>query len=137
MVKSELSRFCRTLELLLKSGIPILRAIDIAIPVIDNEIIKKKLKESHKELEGGGSFGRSLKSSRLFPVFMSNLIIVGEESGKLDEALAEIASSYEREVDEAIKVMSNVLEPVMILFMGVVVGFIVIAMLLPIFEINL
>jgi type II secretory pathway component PulF len=67
---------------------------------------------------------------------MCNLIVVGEESGKLDEALAEIAASYEKDVDEGVKIMSNLLEPIMILVMGLIVGFIVVAMLLPIFEIN-
>jgi type II secretory pathway component PulF len=137
ILKSELARFNRTLELLIKNGIPILRAIDIAIPVIDNEIVKNQLNQSYKELEQGGSFGRSLKNSPLFPAFMSNLIIVGEESGKLDEALAEVSTSYERDIDEAVKIMSNLLEPLMILTMGIIVGFIVMAMLLPIFEINL
>jgi len=136
MLKAELSRFSRTMELLLKSGITILRAIEVAIPVIDNEIIKEQLKSSYKELEQGGSFGRSLKNSKIFPVFMTNLIIVGEESGKLTDALAEIAFSYERDTDEAMKVMMNLLEPLMILGIGLIVGFIVVAMMLPIFEIN-
>ena len=136
ILKAELSRFSRTLELLIKNGITILRAIDAAIPVLNNEIIKKQLKESYKDLEQGGSFGRSLKKSRLFPPFMSNLIIVGEESGRLEGALSEIASSYERDTDERIKTMANLLEPLLILGMGLVVGFIVTAMLLPIFEIN-
>jgi type II secretory pathway component PulF len=137
ILKAELSRFCRTLELLLKNGIPILRALQITIPVIDNEIIKNRLRESYKELEQGSSFGKNLKNSKLFPLFMSNLIIVGEESGKLDDALAEVATTYERDTDEAIKIMSSLLEPMMILVMGLIVGFIVIAMLLPIFEINI
>ena len=68
---------------------------------------------------------------------MSNLIIVGEESGKLEEALAEVASSYERDTDEAMRVMSSLLEPLMILVMGLIVGFIVVAMLLPVFEMNI
>ena len=136
MLKAELSRFNRTLELLLKSGITILRAIEVAIPVVDNVIIKEQLKISYKELEQGESFGRSLKNSKLFPTFMTNLIIVGEESGKLIDALSEIASSYERDTDETIKIMTNLLEPLMILVMGLIVGFIVVAMLLPIFEIN-
>ncbi len=136
MLKAELSRFNRTLELLLKSGITILKAIEVAIPVVDNEIIKEQLKISYKELEQGGSFGKSLKNSKLFPTFMTNLIIVGEESGRLTDALSEIASSYERDTEETIKIMTNLLEPVMILVMGLIVGFIVIAMLLPIFEIN-
>lgn len=136
ILKAELSRFSRTLELLIRSGIPILKAIDIATPVLENEVIKNQLRLSYKELEQGSSFGGSLKSSKLFPLFMSNLIIVGEESGKLDEALAEVASSYERDTDEAIRIMASLLEPLMILGMGLIVGFIVVAMLLPIFEIN-
>ena len=136
ILKAELSRFSRTLELLIKNGITILRAIDVAIPVLNNEIIKKQLRLSYKDMEQGGSFGGSLKKSGLFPAFMSNLIIVGEESGRLEGALSEVASSYERDTDERIKTMANLLEPLMILGMGLVVGFIVVAMLLPIFEIN-
>lgn len=137
VLKAELARFSRTLELLIKSGIPILRAIDIVIPVLNNKIIQDQLKVSYKDLEQGGSLGKSLKNSKLFPIFMSNLIIVGEESGKLNEALSEVAQSYERDTDEAIKVLASLLEPAMILIMGVIVGFIVVAMLLPIFEINM
>lgn len=136
ILKAELARFSRTLELLLKNGISILRAIDVAIPVLENEIIKKQLRQSYKELEHGGFFGRSLKDSKVFPPFMSNLISIGEESGRLDEALAEIADSYEHDTDEAMKVMSSLMEPLMILVMGLIVGFMVVAMLLPIFEIN-
>lgn len=137
ILKAELSRFSRTLELLIRSGIPILKTITIAIPVLGNEVIKNQLRHSYEQLEQGGSFGRSLKNSKVFPAFMSNLITVGEESGRLDEALAEVAGSYERETDEAMRVMVSLLEPLMILGMGVVVGFIVVAMLLPIFEINM
>jgi type II secretory pathway component PulF len=137
VLKAELARFARTLELLIRNGIPILRAIDIAVPVLDNEIIKKQLRQSYKELEQGGSFGRSLKSSKIFPLFMSNLISVGEASGEIDDALGEVASAYERDTDEAIRVMSSLLEPVMILGMGLIVGFIVVAMLLPVFQINI
>ncbi|MBI5143998.1 MAG: type II secretion system F family protein [Candidatus Omnitrophica bacterium] len=135
-LKAELSRFSRTLALLVESGIPILKAIDISIPVLENEIIRRQLAISYRELEQGGSFGRSLKNSKLFPLFMTNLIIVGEESGRLGEALAEVANVYEKDTDEAIKIMASLLEPLMILGMGLVVGFIVVAMLLPIFEIN-
>ena len=136
VLKAELARFSRTLSLLVRSSIPILKAIDIAIPVLDNEIIKNQLRHSYEELEQGGSFGASLKDSKLFPIFMSNLIKVGEESGNLDGALSEVADSYERDTDEAIRIMGNLLEPLMILLMGLIVGFIVVAMLLPIFEIN-
>ena len=136
VVKAELSRFCATLELLIKSAVPILKALEVSIPILENEIIKNRLKKSSKDLEQGGSFGKSLKSSPIFPPFMSNLISVGEESGKLDEALAEVAFSYQRDTDEALSVITNLLEPLMILAMGLIVGFIVVAMMLPIFEIN-
>jgi type II secretory pathway component PulF len=137
ITKAELARFCRTLELLVKNGIPILRALEVATPVLDNEVIKEHLQKSYKELEQGGSLGKSLKGCSFIPVFMSNLISVGEESGRLDEALGEVADIYERDTDEAIKVLSSLLEPMMILVMGLVVGFIVVAMLLPLFEINI
>lgn len=136
ILKAELARFSYTMELLLKNGIPILKAIAIAIPVLENEVIKNGLRQSYKKLEDGGSFGRSLKESGLFPAFMNNLLIVGEESGRLEEALAEISTTYERDTDETMRIMSSLLEPIMILVMGLIVGFIVVAMLLPIFEIN-
>jgi type II secretory pathway component PulF len=135
--RAELARFSRTLELLIRNGISILKAIEVAIPTVNNELIRQQLSKSCKDLERGASFGRSLQKSTLFPAFMSNLIIIGEESGRLDEVLCEIADSYERETEETIKVMTTLLEPMIILAMGAVVGFIVIAMLLPVFQINL
>ena len=137
LLKVELARFCRTLELLVKSGISILEAIKTAAYVLTNEAIKEELIRSCEKVEEGGSFGDSLHKSKLFPPFMTNLIIVGEESGMLDESLAEIADSYERDTDEAVRVSTALLEPLMILIVGLVVGFIVMAMLLPIFQINL
>lgn len=137
ILKEELSRFCRTMELLIRNGIPILNSLTIAIPVVNNEILVNILKQSYKELEQGGSFGQSLKRSGAVPLFMSNLIIVAEESGRLGDALGEAAYSYEQDNEEAIKIISNLLEPLMILAMGLVVGFIVVAMLLPVFEISM
>ncbi|MCK4248442.1 MAG: type II secretion system F family protein, partial [Candidatus Omnitrophica bacterium] len=134
--KNELARFSRTLELLIRSGIPILKAIGITAPIVHNELIKTELKNTQQELEQGGSLGNSLQGSKLFPEFMTSLIIVGEKSGGMDEALAEVATSYERDTDEAIKMMISLLEPIMILVMGIIVGFIVIAMLLPIFQMD-
>lgn len=137
ILKAELARFNRTLELLLRNGISILKAIELAIPVLDNEVIKNQLGESYKELEQGGSLGKSLRSSKIFPMFMVNLISVGEESGRLEESLAEVANTYEFDTDESMKIMSSLLEPLTILGMGLLVGFMVIAMLLPLFEINM
>jgi type II secretory pathway component PulF len=136
ILKAELARFARTLEQLLRSGLPILKAINITVPTLENEVVKSQLAQSHKSLEQGGSFCASLKNSRIIPSFMINLISVGEESGKIDDSLKEIAGAYEKDTEEALRVMNNLLEPVMILGMGLVVGFIVMAMLLPIFEMN-
>lgn len=135
--KSELARFNRTLELLVRSSIPILQSIRIAIPILNNTVIQDELLKSYKDLEEGHSFGKSLARSKIFPKFMTSLLIVGEESGRLDEALGEVAGAYERDTDEAVRVMTSLLEPVLILVMGLVVGFIVMAMLLPIFQINM
>jgi len=136
-LKADLACFSRTLELLIKSGLPILKALEISVQVLSNEVIKERLLKSHGDLEQGGSFGRSMKDSKLLPLFMVNLISVGEESGNLAGALGEVADSYERDTDEMIRIMSSLLEPLMILAMGLIVGFIVVAMLLPIFEINM
>ena len=136
IVKAELTRFCRTFGLLIKSGVPILSALNIAVPVIENEVIKEQISRSYQELEHGGTLGKSFKNAPVIPLFMSNLIRVGEESGKLQDALEEVASSYERDTEEAVQIMSSLLEPLMILVMGLITGFIVVAMLLPIFDIN-
>jgi len=136
VVKMELARFSRTMELLLRSGINILRALYITLPVMGNEILKAEVTKSYADLEQGGSFGQSLRNSARIPLFMSNLLIVGEESGKLDDSLAELAECYERDTDETLKAIGGLLEPVLILFMGLAVGFIVVAMLLPVFDMN-
>ncbi|MCM8800532.1 MAG: type II secretion system F family protein [Candidatus Omnitrophica bacterium] len=136
ILKNELARFSRTLELLLKNGLSILKAIEVAIPVLRNALLKQELLKSSKDLQQGGSFGRSLKNSALFPSFMSNLVLVGEESGALADSLAEVAQAYEGDTEETIRIFLSLLEPLLILGMGLIVGFIVIAMLLPIFQIN-
>lgn len=136
-LKAELARFSRTLELLLKSGVQLLKAIQKSIATLNNEIIRDELKAAYKKIEQGESFGTTLSHSKVFPRFMVNLISVGEESGRLEEALKELAFTYDNETDEAVKIMTNLLEPMMILFMGLVVGFIIVSMLLPVFQLNL
>lgn len=136
-LKVELTRFCRSLEILVANGIPISEAIKIAVPILNNEVIKEAIEKGRKQVEEGGSFGNALKKLKLFPPFMTNLIIVSEESGKFAEGFSEIADFYERETNDILRVSATVLEPLMILIVGAVVGFIVIAMLLPIFQINL
>lgn len=134
--KSELAKLCQTMNLLIKSGIPILQAIEVAAPVLNNEAIRAEFLKTIQDLKAGGSFGKSLGKSKIFPGFMTNLILIGEESGRLGETLGEIASAFTRDTEEATKVMTALLEPIIILVMGLIVGFIVIGMLLPIFQLN-
>jgi len=135
--KTGLARFSRSFGVLLGSGIPILQAIHISMLTLDNEIFKAELKKIEKSLTDGASLAHGVENSDYFPSFMSNMIAVGEKSGNLESALMEIAHFYEREVRKITKVITSLLEPAIILVMGLVVGFIVFAMLLPIFEINL
>lgn len=136
-LKAEMARFSRVLELLLKSGIQLLKAINISIPVLDNEVIRDELRLAYKLVEQGSSLGAILNKSNIFPKFMVNLISVGEESGRMETALQELALTYENETDEAVKIMTNLLEPTIILVMGLIIGFIIVAMLLPVFQLNI
>jgi len=135
--KSAIARFARTLALLLASGIPLFQALEITVPTIDNEMIKADLKLVHNGIVDGASFEQSMKRSLWFPRFMTNMLAVGEKGGNLEEALLEIAVFYERETNKAVKIITSLLEPAIILVMGLIIGFIVFAMLLPIFQINL
>jgi type IV pilus assembly protein PilC len=134
--KSEFARFARALETSLESGIPIIKAMDISLQILNEPVIKGSLTKSLKELESGGSLGSTLKASRIFSPFVVTLVSIGEESGRLDEMLSDIASSFEADCEEYVKIITTLLEPIMVLVIGLVVGFIVSAVLLPIFQLN-
>lgn len=136
-LKTEISRLMRTLSLLISGGQPIVSALDVAVSVLGNEAIKTEAKGFKARIIAGESFSKSVGASKLFPVFVNNIISVGEESGRLDKALMRIAEDYEKDVDNTLKALTRLVEPVIILVMGLIVGFIVLAMLLPIFQINL
>lgn len=136
-LKVEMTRFCSTLALLLKSGVPIVRAIELTIPVVGNELIGEQLKKCQADLVAGRSLGESLRQASLLPVMISHMISVGEETGSLGETLRDIVETYAQETDDAIKVMTTLLEPVMIVVIGGVIGFIVVAMLLPVFSLDM
>jgi type IV pilus assembly protein PilC len=137
VLSKEIAHFSRTFEVLIRSGVSILKALELSIPVLNNEIIKQEFLKSAKDLKEGGSLGDSLKKSKIFAPFMVSLISIGEESGKLDQSLSELANIYEKNLEETIKVFLTFLEPMMILIMGGLIGFIVMATLLPIFQINI
>jgi len=133
----EIARFCRTLGLLISNGIPIRDAIEATVPALGSRALEKELRVVSKDLSSGLTVAKSLSKISFFPGFVISLIGVGEEAGRLDEAFLEIATTYEKQLDEQIKVMSSLIEPVLILGIGLVVGFIVVSMLLPIFQISL
>lgn len=135
--KAEIARFGRTLSTLLGNGVPMLVSLDTVIPVVNNALIQSDVERMLREVRDGSSLSKSLAKSPHFPPLVANMIAVGEEGGLLERSLLKVSESYEREVERIIKVITSLIEPVMILVMGSIVGFIVISMLLPIFQINL
>jgi len=134
---TELARFSRIFSMLLKNGIPILNSLEITSRVITNNAIKEDIDAVYNDVKAGMSITSAIKKRESFPLFVSNMAAVGEEGGFLDKALLNIARNYETEADRAMKIITALLEPAFILIMGLAVGFIVVAMLLPVFEISL
>ena len=135
--KVEIARFARTLATLLSHGVPILPAMQVVVQATGNEVLRGELQQIGEQLRGGATLNQGMRRGRLFPTPVTHMIAVGEESGALDRSLFKIADTYEREADRLIRSMTSLVEPVMILIVGAVVGFIVISMMLPIFQIDL
>jgi type IV pilus assembly protein PilC len=133
MRKIAVARFCRTLSTLIASGVPILDGLDITAGTAGNIIVQDAIMSTRKSIERGETIAAPLKQTGVFPPMVVQMIGVGEATGALDAMLSKIADFYEDEVDTAVAGMLTLLEPVMIVFLGVVVGGIVIAMYLPIF----
>jgi type IV pilus assembly protein PilC len=132
--KVSVARFCRTLSTLLSSGVPILDGLDITARTSGNAIIEAAIQKTRSGIERGETVSGPLRDTNVFPSMVVQMINVGETTGALDAMLSKIADFYEDEVDSAVAGMLTLLEPVMIAFLGVVVGGIVIAMYLPIFD---
>ncbi|MFZ2198009.1 MAG: type II secretion system F family protein [Thermodesulfovibrionales bacterium] len=135
-MKLIISRFARTLGTLLQSGVPILEAIRISRDVIDNDAISKKLFLLEEGVSKGRGISQPMKESGVFPPIFNQMVIVGEEAGRLEETFLLIAERFEAETRNLIKRFVSLFEPALILIMGVIVGLIVISMLLGIFSIN-
>jgi type II secretory pathway component PulF len=134
---AEIARFARTLALLLKNGISVCESLELATNVLDNDLLKAELKRAKDGvINQGCRLSESLKTIKVFPLFAVNMIAVGEEGGKLEQSLNTIADLYERQTDQAIKIITSLLEPLLILIIGAIVGFIVFAMLTPVFNIG-
>ena len=133
MQKIAVARFCRTLATLISSGVPILDGLEITARTAGNAIVEDAIMSVRKAVESGMTLAQPLKESGVFPPMVVQMIGVGEATGALDTMLSKIADFYEEEVDTAVAGLLTLLEPVMIAFLGLVVGGIVIAMYLPIF----
>lgn len=134
---AELARFSRTFSMLLKNGVPMLDSLKIVSGVITNSAIKEDAGLIYEDIKAGSSLSNAVKKSRSFPLLAGNMIVVGEEGGFLDKALLNVARNYEKSLELGVKVITSLLEPAFILVMGLVIGFIVVAMLLPVFQISL
>lgn len=134
--KVEVARFSRTLGTLLQSGVSILSAFNLVKEISQNRVISRSITHVHDRLREGKAISKSLEEVGVFPALAVHMIAVGEETGRLDEMLIKIAETYEENVRNTIKRLVSLLEPLIILVMGLVVGFIVISMLLAIFSIN-
>ena len=134
MRKIAVARFSRTLSTLLSSGVPILESLDITARTAGNVIVSQAIHKVRSGIEQGQTFVEPLKASGVFPIMVSQMIGVGEQTGALDAMLSKIADFYEQEVDAAIANLLSLMEPAMILFLGVTIGTIVIAMYLPLFT---
>jgi type IV pilus assembly protein PilC len=132
--KSAVSRFTRTLGTLISSGVSILEGLEITAKTSGNRVIQDAIMESRASIAGGETISAPLKKSQVFPPMVISMINVGEQTGGLDEMLTKIADFYDEEVDAAVSGLLALMEPVMIVFLGVVVGGMVVAMYLPIFD---
>lgn len=131
-----ISRFSKTLATLLSSGVPVLTALEITKGVLGNSVLEKVVTEASSSIREGESIAEPLRASKRFPPIVTHMIAVGERSGQLEEMLENVALAYDAQVDAKISALTALLEPVMILVMGVSAGFIVFAILLPLMQMN-
>lgn len=134
--KVALARFARTLSTLLDGGIPLLQSLDIVKHVVSNKVIQIAIEDGRDSIREGQSVAEPLRKSGHFPPLLVHMIAVGERSGELESMLSRAADAYDNEVEASVNALSSVMEPLLVVFMGGLVAFIVIAILLPIFELN-
>jgi len=135
-LKFAVARFSRTLGTLIQSGVPVLQAVRISREVLGNELMSQKLRTLEEGIQKGRGVAGPLKETGVFPPTVGEMITVGEEAGKLEETFLMVAGRFEQESRSTLKRAISLLEPALILFMGVIVGFVVVSMLLAVFSIN-
>jgi general secretion pathway protein F len=131
-----ISRFTRTLSTLLTGGVPLLQALDVVRNVVHNTVLAEAIDRARQNIGEGQSLAEPLRKSGMFPPLVTHMIAVGEKSGELEPMLVKVSEAYDNEVEAIISTLTALLTPVMILVMGAIIGFIVMAILLPIFELS-
>ena len=132
--KISIARFARTLATLITSGVPILDALDIVAATTGNKVVEEAIREGRAQIKEGETISQPLARSGVFPLMVTQMISVGETTGALDMMLTKVADFYEEEVDVAVANLSSMIEPLLIIFLGVVIGGLVVSMYLPIFK---
>jgi type II secretory pathway component PulF len=134
--KIAISRFSRTLAILLASGLSIVETLNLSKRVIGNTVISDAVDQAKDAINRGAGIAESFQQSDIFPPIVIHMISAGEKSGGIEEGLTNVADAFENDVEVMVKALTSLLEPAMIVLLGIVVGFIVLAILLPIFDIN-
>lgn len=137
MLKAAMSRFARTTATLMQGGVPLLETLSVVRDVLDNEILARATDDAREGMREGERFAERLKQTGVFPNFLTHMIGIGEETGDLRSMLHTVANTYDIEVESALKGLVSLLEPVIIITVGAVMGSIILSMLLPIYSINL
>ncbi len=130
-----MARFARTLSALLKSAVPILQSLTMASQVVENEAVARPIREARESLRQGKSLHEPLQESWIFPPLVTHMIAVGEETGAIDEMLNKVAEFYENDVETMTDQLKSLIEPLLIVFMAVIVGTIILAVIMPMFGI--
>ena len=133
--KTATARFCRTFGALTRSGVPILTCLEIVRDTAGNQIIANAVDEARREIQTGGMISIALQREQVFPLMAIQMISIGEETGEIDQMLMKVADFYEDEVEQAVKALTSIMEPIMILFLGGMVGSILLSMYLPMFKV--
>jgi Type II secretory pathway, component PulF len=134
--KVAIARFARTLSTMVESGVPILAGLEIVSKTSGNKIIEESLMQTKQDVSAGSPLSAALNKTNLFPPLVIQMVMVGEKTGNLDAMLAKVADYYDEEVDNAVNNLTQMLEPALIIFLGIVVGTLVVAMYLPIFNLG-
>ncbi len=132
--KVAIVRFAGTLATLVQSGVPILQALDIVRDTSGNEVIARAMDKVYNSVKDGESIHEPLRESQVFPPLVVHMVAVGEETGAIDAMLNKVAEAYERDVNDTVNALTSILEPILIVFLGIIVGTIVIALYLPLFD---